>query len=221
MRRGTAKIPRAPAGVVPDDVPRRVPLAVPPPSPRLFRSAAAAVLDAVARRTAPPVVTDVRDNGLTALPAAVLAELHEHVLEAERERVPGVLVVAGDPRGGAAVVVADGRTSSREVRVYGIADRPALAASLTAHGFRPDATRVLLRDGWPGADDAEPVAVAYLGRRAVEAGLAPLAVRLAPGGVLVVAASGADERRAVEAVAEAEGLRVTRKPRRLTLRREA
>ncbi|WP_412068821.1 hypothetical protein [Rubrivirga sp. IMCC43871] len=192
-----------------------------PSSPRLFRSAAAAVLDAVARRTAPPVVTDVRDAGLTTLPAAVLAELHQHVLEAERERVPGVLVVAGDKRGGAAVVVADGRTSSREVRVYGVADRPALAASLTAQGFRPDATRVSLLDGWPSADDPEPVAVAYLGRRAVGPALAPLAARLAPGGVVVVAAFGADERRAVEAVAQAHGLAVARKPRRLTLRWEA
>ncbi|WP_412061880.1 hypothetical protein [Rubrivirga sp. IMCC45206] len=194
---------------------------MPPSSPRLFRAAAAAVLDAVARRTAPPVVTDVRDDGLTALPAAVLAELHEHVLAAERERVPGVLVVAGDPRGGTAVVVADARMTSREVRVYGVADRASLAAALTAHGFRPDATRVTLLDGWPDAADAEPVAVAYLGRRAAGPALAPLAARLAPGGVLVVASFTPDERRTVEAVAQAHGLAVARKPRRLSLRREA
>ncbi|WP_420456140.1 hypothetical protein [Rubrivirga sp.] len=74
---------------------------------RLARSAAAHIRDAIARRTAPPAVMAVCEEGLTRLPPGALAHLHERGVGAERAEVPGVLVVAGDPGGGVAVVGTD------------------------------------------------------------------------------------------------------------------
>ncbi|PAP75246.1 hypothetical protein [Rubrivirga marina] len=168
---------------------------------RLARAVAGSVRDAVARRTAPPVVLAVREERLTRLAPSVLADLHERVVTAERERVPGVLVVVDDPGGGVAVVVADARSSAREVQVFGIEDRESATVALTRHGFRPESTRVTLRDGAPEAD-GEPVAVAHVTAANVEALgalVAPLAGRLAVGGVLVTEAADPARLAAVEA----------------------
>jgi len=167
---------------------------------RLARAVAGTVRDAVARRTAPPVVLAVRGERLTRLAPSALADLHERVIDAEKERLPGVLVVAGDPGGGVAVVMADARSSAREVQVFGVEDHEAAAAALTRHGFRPEATRVTLREGAPEAD-GEPVAVAHLSAPDAET-LAPLAAavvsRLVVGGVLVASAPDPARLAAVE-----------------------
>lgn len=168
---------------------------------RLARAVAGTVRDAVARRTAPPVVLAVRGERLTRLAPSALADLHDRVVAAEKARLPGVLVVAGDPGGGVAVVMADARSSAREVQVFGVADREAAAAALTRHGFRPESTRVTLRDGAPEAD-GEPVAVAHVAAPDAEtlgALVAPLAGRLAVGGVLVATAPDPARLAAVEA----------------------
>ncbi|MEM0964070.1 MAG: hypothetical protein AAGK21_16195, partial [Bacteroidota bacterium] len=98
---------------------------------RIAQRVASSVQDAVAERTAPPVVTAVRRDRLTRLPSRALAEIHERVVEAERVGIGGLLVIVAD--GGAAIVAADGRSSAREVCVHGIADPGPLAASLTRY----------------------------------------------------------------------------------------
>ena len=184
------------------------------PSPlRLVRAAAGQLRDAVARRTAPPVVLAVREEGLTRLAPSALADLHERVVEAERARLPGALVVAGDPGGGAAVVAADGRSSAREVQVFGVKDPEAAAAALTRHGFRPESTRVTLRDDAP-RPDGEPVAVAHVAAMTPEA-LRPvveaLAGRLVPGGVLIVDARDPATLAVVEAAFRGADVRYVRR----------
>ncbi len=149
--------------------------------------------------------------GLTRVPPGALAELHERVVEAERGEVPGVLVVAGDPGGGVAIVVADARWSAREVQVFGVGDVEAATAALTRRGFRPSSTRVTLCDGWPGAE-GEPVAVAYV---AVRDGWREVAValagRLAPGGVLIVGSAAPEVRAVVEAAFEGTDVGLVRR----------
>ena len=194
------------------------------PSPlplRLARAAARTVRDAVARRTAPPVVLAVRAERLTRQSPGALAELHECVVAAEVADRPGVLVVAGDPGGGVAVVVADGRWSAREVQVFGLADAEAATAALTRHGFRPDATRVSLRDGTPEAD-GEPVAVAFAAAPDADAlreVVVPLVARLAVGGVLVVDASGPAALAVVEGAVASRDVRLVRRSHLHAVRR--
>ncbi len=153
----------------------------------------------------------VREQALTRLPPGVLAELHECVAEAERAERPGVLVAAGDPGGGVAVVLADARWSAREVQVFGLADPGAADAALTRHGFRPSSTRVTVHGGRPQAD-GEPVAVAFVAVRGPwREALTALAGRLVPGGVLVVDASTPEVRAAVETAFEGIDVRTVRR----------
>ena len=179
---------------------------------RVARAAANRVRDLVASRTAPPVVVAVRDERLTKLTPSALADLHERVVEAEQAGRPGVIVTVGDARGGAAIVLADARSSAREVQVHGVSDRgrPAPVEALTRHGFRPDATRVTTLDGLPTAT-GDPVAVAHVATQdpeALRAALAVLVERLAPGGVIVVEGYHQRKRRAaVDAVCTGRGWR--------------
>lgn len=157
---------------------------------RIARAAIGRVRDLVARRTAPPVVLAVRKEKLTRLKPRALADLHDRVVEAEEAERDGVIVTVGDAKGGAAVVLADARSSAREVRVYGVSpdQRAALTAVLTRYGFRPEAARVSLLDGVPEAG-GEPVAVGHVATsdpETLRAVLAPLLDRLVPGGVIVV-----------------------------------
>ncbi len=168
---------------------------------RIARAAVGRVRDLVASRTAPPVVVAVRERKLTRLTPSALADLHDRVVEAEEADRPGVIVTVGEDRGGAAVVLADARSSAREVRVYGVAParRPALVEALTQHGFRPESSRVTILDGLPRAT-GEPVAVAHVATHDLEAlrdVLAALAERLVPGGVIVVDGYHKRKRRAV------------------------
>ena len=181
---------------------------------RLARAAAVRFRDALARRTAPPVVTAVRAARLTRLGPGALADLHERVVEAERRGLEGVLVVAGDPGGGVAVVLADARSSAREVQVFGLEDRGAVTAALARHGFRPEATRVTLFEGRP-APDGPAVALAYVAasdtaalRERVEA----LAPRLVVGGTLAVDASDPADLEAVERAFRGAAVRYDRGP---------
>ena len=171
---------------------------------RLARAAATQVRDAVALRTAPPVVTAVRRERLTRLPPSVLAGVHERVVEAEAQGRAGVVVVA-----------ADARSSAREVRVANVADRAAVEAALTRHGFRPGATRVSLHEGLPDAE-GDPVAVAFVGEReptAIRAVSARLAGRLAVGGVLIVDAEGRERKAAVTRAVEGLSVRLVQRTR--------
>lgn len=157
---------------------------------RVARAAIGRVRDLVARRTAPPVVMAVREERLTKLKPRALADLHDRVVEAEDAEREGTIVTVGDAKGGVAVVLADARSSAREVRVYGVAaaQRAALADALTRHGFSPDATRVTVLDGLPEAG-GDAVAVAHIATSEPEtmrAVLTPLISRLVPGGVVVV-----------------------------------
>lgn len=164
-------------------------LTIPTLPRRVARAVANRVRDVVARRTAPPVVLAVRRERLTRLTPRALAELHECVVEAEEASREGVVVTVGEATGGAAIVLADARSSARAVCVYGVSgERPALTAALARHGCAPDASRVSLHDGLPDAQGA-PVAVGHLATRdpeALRAALAALVGRLVPGGVIVV-----------------------------------
>ena len=170
-------------------------LSIPTLPLRLVRSAVGRFREEVARRTAPPVVLAVRAGGLSPLDVWALAEVHEQVMAADEGRRDGVVAVVGD--GGAAVVAADARVSAREVCVYGVDDRAALAETLAAHGSPPETSRVTLHDGAPAAD-GPAVAVGFVAAGHLGA-LGTLAGRLAPGGALVVADGEA------EAVAEVLG----------------
>lgn len=168
---------------------------------RIARAALGRLQDWVASRTAAPVVLAVRRERLTRLSSRALAELHERVVEAEEAEREGVVVTVGDLGGGAAIVLADARSSAREVRVYGVAEarRAALTAALTRHGFRPDTTRVTVLDGLPQPDGGA-VAVAHVATsdpHALQAVLAVLLDRLVPGGVVVVDAYARPKARAV------------------------
>lgn len=164
---------------------------------RFARGVAARVQDAVAERTAPPIVTAVRRERLTSLGSRALAELHEHIVEAEREGVEGLIAIVGD--GGAAVVAADARSSAREVRVYGIPpdEHAALAAALTRHGFRPEATRVTLDAAPP--TDGDAIAIAYVSdlAKGYRSALTTLSSRLADDGVLLARTPRTAEKRAI------------------------
>lgn len=153
---------------------------------RIARAVSDRVQDAVAERTAPPVVTAVRREGLTETPSRALAELHEAVGEAERHGLEGVLAVVGDA--GAAVVAADARVSAREVRVYGVApsDRADLEAALGRRGFPPSRTRITIVEDGLDLEEA-PVAVGYAPDDASVSLLAPM---LGAGGVLLVSDDG-------------------------------
>ena len=87
---------------------------------RAARAAAGLIEDAVALRTAPPVVSAVRADGLSYLSPRALADLHARVVEAEERGVPGLLVEAGCALGGSAIVMAQARSSARELRVYDV-----------------------------------------------------------------------------------------------------
>lgn len=187
---------------------------------RFARAVAKGVADrvrtAVAERTAAPVVVAVRKQGLTRLSVWALADLHDRVVEAEADGTPGVIAVVGDEWGGAAVVLADARSSAREVRVYGAADPDRVAAALTAHGFRPEATRVTFADGPPEAG-GEDVAVAYVATaepEALRATLNTILDRLAVGGVAVVDAyDEADGRAVVDAACAGRPVRLVQRAR--------
>ena len=143
------------------------------------------------------------------------AGVHERVVEAEAQGRAGVVVVTGDPGGGVAVVAADARSSAREVRVANVADRAAVEAALTRHGFRPGATRVSLHEGLPDAE-GDPVAVAFVGEReptAIRAVSARLAGRLAVGGVLIVDAEGRERKAAVTRAVEGLSVRLVQRTR--------
>jgi len=174
------------------------------------------VRTAVAERTAAPVVVAVRKQGLTRLPVRALTDLHARVVEAEAENTPGVIAVVGDDWGGAAVVLADARSSAREVRVYGVSDRDRVASALTTHGFPPEAARVTLLDGPPEAE-GEDVAVAYVATTEPEAlrpSLDAVLGRLAVGGVAVVDAyDDADGRSVVDAACVGRSVRLVQRAR--------
>ena len=168
---------------------------------RIARAAVGRVQDLVASRTAPPVVVAVRGEKLTRLTPRALADLHDRVVEAEQADRQGVIVTVGEAGGGAAIVLADARSSAREVRVYGVsgAERGPLAEALGRHGFRPEAARVTILGGLPDAT-GDPVAVAHVATRepeALRAVLAALAERLVVGGVIVVDGYPKRKRRAV------------------------
>ena len=157
---------------------------------RVVRGVAARVQTALARRTAPPVVLAAKAERLTRLSHRALAELHERALAADAADLDGALVVVGAGRGGAALVLADARSSAREVQVFGADDPASLTEVLTRHGFPPHATRVTLRGGAPQPGDG-PVALAAVGHAdpgAVTEVLPVLLDRLAPGGVVVLSA---------------------------------
>ncbi|MGB3544554.1 hypothetical protein [Rubrivirga sp.] len=162
---------------------------------RIARAVAERVQDVVAERTAPPVVTAVRREGLTDLGSRALAELHECVIEAEQSDLEGTLAVVGDC--GAAIVAADARISAREVRVYGITpeSQPDLEDAMTRHGFRPATTRITIVEA--GSDlESAVIAVGYAPDDEAVALLAP---ELGAQGVLLVAGPG---RSAVDALVE-------------------
>ncbi len=177
---------------------RRLPFSLLPS--RIARAVVERVQDAVAERTAPPVVTAVRRESLTHLSSRALAELHECVVEAERSDLEGTLAIVGDC--GAAIVAADARISAREVRVYGINpdDRSELEDAMTRHGFSPSSTRITILEEGAVLED-EPVAVGYASD---DEGVALLAPGLGPRGTLLV---GDDGLHAVDALVKGGGYR--------------
>ena len=181
---------------------------------RIVRGVSERVRAALARRAAPPVVLAARQGGLTRLSHRALMDLHERVVEAEHAERPGVLVVVGAGKGGSTLVMADARSSAREVQVFGAAEPVAVAQALADRGFSPETSRVTLCDGAP-SPGGEPVAVAHVAAHdpAVLSAVLPVLLdRLGPGGVVVVEAYAVPAcRAAIDAVCEGRPVRLVQK----------
>lgn len=68
----------------------------------------------------PPVIREVRREGLTYLTEAALVDLHKRMGEIERERLPGVLIEAGCALGGSAIVIATAKAPGRPFYVHDV-----------------------------------------------------------------------------------------------------
>jgi asparagine synthase (glutamine-hydrolysing) len=68
--------------------------------------------------TLPPIVRQVRDNGLTYLGPKALTELYECVRRVETDSLPGILIEAGCALGGSAIVIASAKARARPLHVF-------------------------------------------------------------------------------------------------------